>query len=219
MQPVHERWTTTDGVELCFEALGDPASPPLVLLHGFTGRGDDWRHVFDLEAIARDHRVIRPDARGHGSSSKPTGELTYRRCAEDVIELLDRLGCAKASAIGMSLGAKTLLHVATLAPDRIEAMVLVSATPRFPEATLAMVRGARAPTDMAFDAAQLSTIRARTLLVSGDRDPLYPVELAVELLRGIPNALLYVVPGGGHSPIFEKEREPFAARALSFLAG
>jgi pimeloyl-ACP methyl ester carboxylesterase len=43
------------------------------------------------------------------------------------------------------------------------------------------------------------------------------VELAVELYRGIPSASFYVVPGGGHGPIFEKEREPFAARALSFL--
>jgi pimeloyl-ACP methyl ester carboxylesterase len=70
---------------------------------------------------------------------------------------------------------------------------------------------------MNFNLERLSTIAARTLVVSGDRDPLYPVELAVELYRGIPNALLYVVPGGGHGPIFGAERERFAERALAFL--
>lgn len=219
MEPKHERWTASDGVELVFETRGDATLPPLLLLHGFTGRGDDWQHVFDLDALAEGHRVIRPDARGHGQSGEPGADFTFRRCALDVIELLDRLGIERTRAIGMSLGAKTLLHVATIVPDRVEAMVLVSATPRFPEATLAMVRGAGAPTDMSFDATQLGTIRARTLLVSGDRDPLYPVELAVELLRGIPEASLYVVPGGGHGPIFDRERDAFVARALPFLAG
>jgi len=217
MEPKHERFTTTDGVELSFSTLGEPTSAPLLLLHGFTGSGDDWQHVFDLDALARDHRVVRPDARGHGRSATSSNTLTFARLATDAVELLDRLGLAKVRAIGMSLGAKTLLHVATSAPDRIESMVLVSATPRFPEPTLTMVRDAGAPTDMDFDSSKLGAIRARTLLVSGDRDPLYPVELAVELLRGIPNASLYVVPGGGHGPIFAAEREPFVARALPFL--
>lgn len=153
----------------------------------------------------------------------------------------------------MSLGAKTLLHVATEAPERLSAMVLVSATPRFPDATRALFRQAAASPhtpeewqamraqhvhgddaiaalwelparfaddawDMCFTPERLGTIRARTLVVSGDRDPLYPVELAVELYRGIPNAALSVIPGGGHGPIFGEERGAFVARALDHLA-
>ncbi len=53
---------------------------------------------------------------------------------------------------------------------------------------------------MNFTAESLSRITARTLIVHGDRDPFYPVELAVELLRGIPNSALWVVPNGGHGP-------------------
>jgi pimeloyl-ACP methyl ester carboxylesterase len=70
---------------------------------------------------------------------------------------------------------------------------------------------------MSFTTEHLSKIAARTLVVSGDRDPLYPVELAVELYRGIRNASLYVVPGGGHGPIFGAESARFAQRALEFL--
>jgi pimeloyl-ACP methyl ester carboxylesterase len=70
---------------------------------------------------------------------------------------------------------------------------------------------------MSFTASTLASITARTLVVAGDRDPLYPVELAVELFRGIPGSSLWVVPGGGHGPIFGAERESFASRALAFL--
>ena len=71
--------------------------------------------------------------------------------------------------------------------------------------------------DMNFAAATLSRITARTLTVHGDRDPLYPVELAVELLRGIPDAALWVVPNGGHGPIFGEQAAPFARTATAFL--
>jgi pimeloyl-ACP methyl ester carboxylesterase len=72
-------------------------------------------------------------------------------------------------------------------------------------------------TDMSFTPERLAAITARTLLVSGDRDPFYPVELAVELYRGIPQASLWVVPGGMHSPIFLSEREVFVREAMVFL--
>jgi pimeloyl-ACP methyl ester carboxylesterase len=46
---------------------------------------------------------------------------------------------------------------------------------------------------------------------------LYPVEQAVELLRGIPNASLWVVPNGGHGPIFGDQAAPFVRTATAFL--
>ena len=73
--------------------------------------------------------------------------------------------------------------------------------------------------DMNFDAASLSLISARCLVVHGDRDPLYPVELAVELYRAIPNAALWVVPNGGHGPIFGNQAAPFVMTAAAFLDG
>jgi pimeloyl-ACP methyl ester carboxylesterase len=51
-------------------------------------------------------------------------------------------------------------------------------------------------------------------VVHGDRDELYPVELAVELHRAIPRASLWVVPRAGHDAIF---RTRFAAIAIDFL--
>jgi pimeloyl-ACP methyl ester carboxylesterase len=253
--------TTIDGCEIYFEDTGDvvpldPASTgsgePLLLLHGGMGTGRDFRHVFDLPALSRRYRVITPDARGHGRSTNPSGAFTFRRCGLDVLALLDHLGIESTRAVGMSLGGKTLLHAATLAPSRVSRMVLVSATPRFPEATRDALRAfsavertsvhwemmraqhvhgdaqiealwrlgasfAQDMTDMSFTPERLAAITARTLVVAGDRDPYYPVELAVELYRGIKDSQLYVVPNGGHGPMFLGEREAFVKRALAFF--
>src|SRR5947207_117990 len=65
----------------------------------------------------------------------------------------------------------------------------------------------------------LSTITAETLIVFGDRDPLYPVSIAVEMHRAIPRSYLWVVPNGAHGPIFGDAAPQFVKTALQFLGG
>jgi pimeloyl-ACP methyl ester carboxylesterase len=242
-----------NGFEMHCEVRGK--GQPLLLLHGGMGIGADWKHIFATDPEG--YRVIVPDLRGHGRSSNPARSFTFKQCAKDVIALLDHLEITTAKAIGMSMGAKTLLHVATMQPNRLEAMVLVSATPHFPrqlrdaavkytresfeklsdaeanflrsrhihgdEQILQLYDMARSFAssydDMAFTSELLGTIMARTLIVHGDRDPLYPVELAIELFRGISNSKLWVVPNGGHGPIFGEFAPQFAAIALKHLGG
>jgi len=249
--PTLTRTIAVGGADLHVEERG--RGEPLLLLHAMTGTGDDYKHLFDLDLVAESFRIIVPDARGHGRSTDSDDEFTFGRCARDVLAILDALGLAQVRALGLSLGAKTLLHVATAAPDRIAAMVLVSAAHRFPETTRALFRAA-ATTDRSLDEwtrmralhihgdeqirrlwklparlaeetidltllrPQLSTIKARTLIVSGDRDPFYPVELAVELYRSIPHASLWVVPDGLHLPVFLAGHEAFVKTAMAFLS-
>jgi pimeloyl-ACP methyl ester carboxylesterase len=240
-----------NGFQLYYEDRGD--GDPLLLLHGGTGIGADWKLVFTGGDPAG-FRVIVPDLRGHGRSTNPSRAFTFRQAAKDMFALLDRLGVQRVKAIGLSMGAKTLLHMGTQQPDRVDAMVLVSATPYFP----AQVRAAMAQLtvdsfsdaewaaqrrrhvhgddqirmlydqmrglkdshdDMAFTPPLLATIAARTLVVHGDRDPLYPVEMAMELFRSIPGSYLWIVPNGGHGPIFGQMAALFADTALIFLRG
>lgn len=240
-----------NGLQMYYEDRG--TGEPLILLHGGMGIGADWRHVFPSGPDG--YRVIVPDLRGHGRSTSPAESFTFRACAEDVVALLDRLELDRVKAIGMSLGAKTLLHLATLQPERIDAMVLVSATPYFPQSLRAaaeqftreswghlsdaerdqlrarhvhgdeqilrlydMTRSfAASYDDMAFTPPKLGIITARTLIVHGDRDALYPVELALALYRGIPDSALCVVPYGAHGPIFGANAPAFVATALAHL--
>jgi pimeloyl-ACP methyl ester carboxylesterase len=239
-----------NGMDMYFEIRGEGA--PLVLLHGGTGIGANWQLIF--KSPPPGFRLIIPDLRGHGRSTNPSGEITFRQSALDVLALLDQLGVGEFKAIGLSFGAKTLLHVATRQPNRVDAMVLVSATPYFPKEARAIM-AAMTPEnhteaewqqmrewhkhgdeqiralwkwghelkdsydDMNFTPPYLSTIKARTLIVHGDRDPLYPVHLAFELYRAIPRSYLWVVPNGGHGPVFGDATEEFVRTSLRFLGG
>ena len=241
---------TLNGLDLYYRDSG--AGEPLLLLHGFTGCGDDWQHVF--AAPLDGFRIIAPDLRGHGRSTNPSRTFRFAEVARDLFALMDALRIERCKAIGLSAGANALLHMATQQPPRVSAMIHVSGTPRFPDQARAIMRTMTAESrsdaewaemrsrhhhgdeqiralwshvrgfaddrdDMNFSAATLSAITARTLIVHGDRDPLYPVELAVELLRGIPNAALWVVPNGGHGPVFGAQAAPFAGAAAAFLRG
>jgi len=71
--------------------------------------------------------------------------------------------------------------------------------------------------DVSFTPPQLATVTADTLIVFGDRDPFYPVSLAFELRAAIPRSHLWVIPDGGHGPIFGDQAPAFAAASLAFL--
>jgi pimeloyl-ACP methyl ester carboxylesterase len=239
-----------DGCQIHYEVRGD--GDPLLLLHGGLGAGTDWQHVFPDDPIG--FRTILPDMRGHGHSTNPSGEFTFRQAALDVFALLDGLGIASVKAIGLSGGGITLLHMSTLQPSRIASMVLVSAPPYFPaqaravqanfteemlpeierramrrrhvhgeDQIRALVRQTRGfatnHRDVSFTPSLLSLITAETLIVFGDRDFLYPVGIAFELHAAIPRSFLWVVPNGGHGPIFASHAPAFAATATAFLRG
>ena len=144
-----------NGFQMHVDSRGD--GEPLLLLHGGTGIGADWSLVF-TGGDPPGFRLIVPDLRGHGRSTNPSAVFTFRQAAADVLALLDRLGVARVKAIGLSMGAKTLLHMATQQPERIDAMVLVSATPYFP----AQARAAMAQLSVdAFSDADWATQRQR----------------------------------------------------------
>ena len=71
--------------------------------------------------------------------------------------------------------------------------------------------------DINFSAARLSTIRARTLIVHGDRDRFFPVEIPFEMYRGIPNSELWIVPGSDHIPFLDDRKPEFLRVTREFL--
>jgi len=71
--------------------------------------------------------------------------------------------------------------------------------------------------DLNFTCQSLSKIHAATLIVYGDRDFLYPVEIGVQMYRAIPNAALWVVPNGGYGPVFLHAAGPFVKTTLAFF--
>ena len=236
-------------IEMYYEEYG--AGEPLVLLHGFGGSARNWRPF--AAQLSQHHRLIVVDLRGHGHSSNPSNRFTHRQAAIDVFGLLDKLNIDRFSAMGISSGGMTLLHMATSQSRRVKSMVLVSATSRFTDQARTIFRETsfeRMPRyvqemyresatrgdaqvrqlveqfkafhdnhdDMKFSESDLSNILALTLIVHGDRDRFFPVEIAVDLYRSIPDAALWIVPNGDHVPIYDSA-VPFSSAALQFLDG
>ena len=73
--------------------------------------------------------------------------------------------------------------------------------------------------DMNFTEPYLGTITARTLVVHGDRDEFFPIAIPVRMYTSIPTSALWIVPDGGHIPIFGAWAEAFRTEARRFLEG
>jgi pimeloyl-ACP methyl ester carboxylesterase len=72
--------------------------------------------------------------------------------------------------------------------------------------------------DLNFTPPPLSTIKARTFIIQGDRDPLYPVELSVEMFKAIPNSRLWIIPNAGHGPVIGARWSEFLQASSAFLS-
>jgi pimeloyl-ACP methyl ester carboxylesterase len=73
--------------------------------------------------------------------------------------------------------------------------------------------------DMTFTEPYLGTITARTLIVHGDRDEFFPVSIPIAMYASIPESSLWIVPNGGHIPIFGAWAQAFREETMRFLRG
>ncbi len=104
-------------VHYAIEGKGEP----VLLIHGFAATTQfQWELPGIVRALAKDHRVIAMDVRGHGQSDKPTDPKQYgAEMAEDAVRLLDHLKIDKAHVVGYSMGALITGKLMALHPDRL----------------------------------------------------------------------------------------------------
>lgn len=118
-----------EGARIDFDVVGD-AGPLVVQLHGLTSsRQRDAMLGMDLGRALRGHRILRYDARGHGSSTGSAVPSQYRwsRLADDLLRLLDHVAPGeRVHGLGPSMGTGTLLHAAVADPDRFRSLTLVT---------------------------------------------------------------------------------------------
>lgn len=105
---------------------GDPANPPLVILHGLFGSGTNWRSI--ARAFSGDFHVTCLDLRNHGNSAW-TETMDYVSMAEDVAETLDREGIRLPVVLGHSMGGKTAMALAQLGLMPLESLVVADIAP------------------------------------------------------------------------------------------
>ncbi|MGQ3030209.1 MAG: 3-oxoadipate enol-lactonase [Ferrovibrionaceae bacterium] len=116
------QFVDVDGIRLHVRLDGPEAAPPLVLANSLGTDLTMWDP--QVQALARTHRLIRFDTRGHGKSAVPPGPYAVPALARDVLGLVGRLGYDRVDFCGLSLGGMIGLYLARTAPDRIGRVAL-----------------------------------------------------------------------------------------------
>lgn len=243
------------------------SGPAVVLVHAI---GCDLRMWDELAAslIATGMRVVRVDVRGHGASPVPARPYSLQGLADDVANVLDRLGVEKAHWVGLSMGGMIGQAFALSHGKRLGKLVLANTTSSYgPEgrkmwearAKAVEEGGMAAITELAMtryfsedfrarhadvvervrerflrtdsrgyigccDAIRdldfidrLAGIRARTLVIAGEKDAGTPPAMSEEMARRIPGARLAVIADAAHLSAVERPAE-FAALVRGFLS-
>ena len=122
---------TVNGVSLYYRDIAAHAEPAIrppqavILLHGFPETGDTFAAA--IPELAKRYRVIVPDLRGSGRSQRPPSGYEKKTVAQDVKELMDRLGIERAHVIGHDLGARVAYAFAVQYPERLLSLTVAEA--------------------------------------------------------------------------------------------
>src|SRR5262249_12915331 len=114
---------------ICLNVESTGSGDPLVLLHGFTGSAATWKS--HAEVFSHKFLVIAVDLHGHGISESPVDPRRYAMeyCAEDLIAILGHFALERINLLGYSMGGRVALHFAVNHPDRVQSLILESASP------------------------------------------------------------------------------------------
>ncbi len=121
-----------NGVRLRGRVGGDPARPPLLLVHGFPESHLIWHRM--APSLARDFFVVAPDLRGYGDSERPPATADHasyskREMARDCVALLEHLGHDRFAVVGHDRGARVTARLAADHPDRVTRAMLLDIAP------------------------------------------------------------------------------------------
>jgi pimeloyl-ACP methyl ester carboxylesterase len=118
-------FTAHDGLMFHTQELG--SGPPAVMLHGLlVGTLASW-YFSAAPAVARTHRVLVYDLRGHGRSERAAHGYDVATMAGDLEAVAGGFTREPMALVGHSYGAVVALHFALAHPERVRKLVLVEA--------------------------------------------------------------------------------------------
>lgn len=228
--PETGQYSVVNGTRLYYETYGN--GKPLMLIHGNLGDINDMSH--QISHFSKKYFVIVPDCRGRGKSEMNTDSLTYEMITADLIELMESLNLDSCHIIGWSDGGIIGLLMGINYPNRVDKIVAMGAN-LWPDTTALIpwtknwiINSKLEATKMInkqdtsnnwntiyqlmnmmdkqpnIQLDELKRIHSPVLVVAGDKD-LIKNEHTVLMYQSIPNAQLWIIPGGTH---FAPEMQP-----------
>lgn len=122
---IDRHWARLTEVAMHYRTAGH--GDPVVLLHGWPQSSHEWRHVMRL--LGPKHRLIAPDLRGLGDTSRPQDGYDSRSIAGDVAELVTgHLGLERFHLVGHDWGGPVAFALACLKPEAVRTLTIVDVT-------------------------------------------------------------------------------------------
>jgi 3-oxoadipate enol-lactonase len=117
-----------DGTPIHVEVEGKAGAPVLM----FSNSLGTNLHMWDeqAKALAKSHRIVRYDQRGHGKSGAPEGAYSIDRLGRDVLAVLNALEIPRVNFCGLSMGGMTGMWLARMAPERFDRMIFANTAPK-----------------------------------------------------------------------------------------
>jgi len=222
-----EHYLNVNGTTLYCRVIG--LGTPVLLLHGY---GQSNRVFNDLaNYLAKKHRVIMLDSRGHGRSGMGEKPFSIPLMAADAANVLGQLGIMRTAVIGFSDGGNIALQMAISHPKCVNAIVVISGNARpegltlyfrlFFKAWLLLLKALRclnimpnapvAITDLLLRQPQISdmdmtNITVPTLLIFGSYDIVTKKHIA-EMGRLVPGAKVIILKHTGHFTMVRRWRQ------------
>lgn len=139
-----EQFAPANGLQLCYQEMGDPDGEPLLLVMGLATQMIAWQEEFCAMLAQRGYRVVRFDNRDIGRSSRVdsagvpgklamlvgSGKPPYllRDMATDTFGLMDHLGIESAHLVGASMGGMIVQTAAIEQPERVRSLTSIMST-------------------------------------------------------------------------------------------
>ncbi|MGI0000117.1 MAG: alpha/beta fold hydrolase [Nitrososphaeraceae archaeon] len=114
--------TTVNGILMHYVIGGK--GDPVVLLHGWPQTWYEWRNIIP-ELIANNYTVIAPDMRGLGDSEKPQTGYDKKTIAEDIYQLVKKLGYSKIYLVAHDWGGPVAYSYAAEHPEDVRKMIIL----------------------------------------------------------------------------------------------
>jgi pimeloyl-ACP methyl ester carboxylesterase len=124
VEKIESRFADVNGLRMHYLAAGDEGSP-VILLHGYAQNSHMWRPL--MTELGKRHRVIAPDLRGFGDTTKAEGGYDKKTMAQDVHALARLLGIEKAGIVGHDIGLMVAYAYAAQYAAEVDRIALLDA--------------------------------------------------------------------------------------------